>query len=100
MLILLTCQWFVADSVGLTGILAFALFVILDIFLIVSLEPNDFRVAFERQYMGRDSIEKPSIMRDDDGAPGKGHQRIFQSAQCFDVQVIGRLVEQQYVAAG
>src|SRR5258708_32634878 len=35
--------WFVANSVRLAGILALALFVILDVFLVVPFEPDDLR---------------------------------------------------------
>ena len=31
--------------------------------------------------------------------PGKFEQRLFQGAQRFDVEVVGRLVEQQHVGA-
>jgi len=34
---------------------------------IISLEPDDFAVAFKGQNMGGDAIQKPAIMRDNDG---------------------------------
>jgi hypothetical protein len=37
--------------------------------------------------------------RDDDGAAGIGFQRVFQRAERFGVEVVGRFVEQQHVAA-
>ncbi len=39
-------------------------------------------------------------MADDHGAAGKILQRLFQRAQGIDVEVVGRLVEQQHVGAG
>ncbi len=57
------------------------------------------RVAFERQDMGRDAIQEPAIVRNHEGVAGELQQRVFQRAQRFDVQVVGRFVEQQYVAA-
>jgi hypothetical protein len=36
---------------------------------------------------------------DDDGAPGEVEQRVLQRAEGLDVEVVGRLVEQQQVAA-
>ena len=38
-------------------------------------------------------------MADDHGAAGEIHQRILQRAQGFDIQVVGRLVKQQDIAA-
>jgi hypothetical protein len=37
---------------------------------------------------------------DDDGAAGEVLQRVFQRGQRFGVEVVGRFVEQQHVAAG
>jgi hypothetical protein len=37
---------------------------------------------------------------DDHGAAGEVFQRLFQRAQRLGVEVVGRLVEQQHVAAG
>ena len=56
------------------------------------------RVAFERQDVGRDAIQEPAVMRDDEGVARELQQRIFQRTQGFDVQVVGRFVEQQHVA--
>ena len=47
--------------------------------------------------MGRDAIEKEAIMRDDHGATGKILQGFFQRPQCFDIEIIGRFVEQQKI---
>src|ERR1700733_4822379 len=100
MLIGLPCQWFVADSMGLSGIFAFAFLVILNILLIIAFEPDNLGVALEGEDMGRDAIEEPAIVRDDHRAARKGHQGILERAQCFDIEIIGRFVEQQNVAAG
>src|SRR5450631_1268868 len=93
-------QWFVADSMRLCGIFAFTLLVILDVFLIVAFEPEDLRVALEGEDMSCDAVKEPAIVRDDDRATRERDQRIFERAQRFDIEVIGRLVEQQDVAAG
>ena len=85
---------------GLRGVVAFAPFVVLDIFLIVALEPRHLRIAFEGEYMRCDAVEKPAVVGNDHRAPGERHQRLFQGPQCFDVEVIGGLVKQQDVAAG
>src|ERR1700722_6911481 len=93
-------QWFVADSMGLGGVFAFAFLVILDVFLIVAFEPDDLRVAFESEDMGGDAVQEPAIVRDDDRTTRESHQRVFERAQSFDIEVVGRFIEQQHVAAG
>jgi hypothetical protein len=49
--------------------------------------------------VGGDAVEEPAIVADDDGAAGEGEQRVLEVAQGVDVEVVGRLVEQQQVAA-
>ncbi len=73
---------------------------VLFIILEVALEPFDVAVALERQDMRRDAVEEPAIVADDDGAAGEILQRFFQRAQRIDVEIVGRLVEQQHVGAG
>src|SRR5271165_5612199 len=99
MLMCLSCQWFVTNSVRLGGVLALAPFEVLDIFLEVAFEPYHLRIALERQYVRCDAIEEPAIVRDDDGAAREGEERLFQRAQRLDVQIVGGLVEQQHIAA-
>src|SRR5687767_6721550 len=65
--------------------------------LIVPLEPDDTAVAFEREDVRGDAIQEPAIVADDDGAAGVIEQRLFQRAQRVDVEVVGRLVEQEEV---
>ncbi len=38
-------------------------------------------------------------MRNDHGAAGEVFQRLFQRAQRFDVEIVGRFVEQHDIAA-
>ena len=38
-------------------------------------------------------------MRDDYGTAGELEERVFQGAECFDVEVVRRLVKQQQVSA-
>ena len=65
----------------------------------VALEPAHLRVALEREHVGGDPIEEPAIVGDDHGAAGERQQRLLERAQRVDVEVVGRLVEQQQVAA-
>ena len=67
--------------------------------LVVALEPHRLAVAFEREDVRGDAIEKPAIVADDHGAAGVVEQRLFERAQRVDVEVVGRFVEQQQVAA-
>jgi hypothetical protein len=66
----------------------------------VALEPFDMAVALEGEDVGRDTVEEPAIMADDHGAAGEVLQRLFQRPQRVDVEIVGRLVEQQDVGAG
>ncbi len=59
----------------------------------------DLRVAFEGKDVRRDAVEEPAVVRDHDGAAGEVEQRLFERTQGVDVEVVGRLVEQQHVAA-
>jgi hypothetical protein len=49
--------------------------------------------------VGGDAVEEPAIVRDHDRAAGEVQQRFLERAQRLDVEVVGRLVEQQHVAA-
>src|SRR6476620_5901534 len=73
----------------------FVLLVVLEI----ALEPFDVAVAFERQHMGRDAVEEPAIVADDHRAAGEILQRLFERPQGIDIEVVGRLVEQEHVRA-
>ena len=41
-----------------------------------------------------DAIEKPAIVRNHEHAAGKLEQGIFERAQGFHVQIVGRFIEQ------
>src|SRR5207302_11252238 len=66
---------------------------------VIAFAPHDLTVAFEGEDVGRDAIEKPAVMRDDDGAAGIIEQRLFERAQRADIEIVGRLVEQEKVGA-
>ena len=72
------------------------------VFLVVgeiALEPFDMAVALEGEHVGGDAVEEEAIVADDHGAAGEIEQRLFERAQRVDVEVVGRLVEQQQVGA-
>src|SRR5207244_1755107 len=67
--------------------------------LIVALEPHRPALALEGQDVGGDAVEEPAVVADDHRAAREVDERVLHGAQRVDVEVIGRLVEQQHVAA-
>ena len=63
----------------------------------VALEPAHLAVALEGEDVGGDPVEEPPVVADDDRAAGERLERVLQGAQRVDVEVVGRLVEQQDV---
>ncbi len=73
------------------------------VFLVVgeiALEPLDVAVALEGEDVGRDAVEKPAVVADDHGAAGEILKRLLQCTERVDVEVVGRLVEEENVGAG
>src|SRR5437868_11643751 len=66
----------------------------------IALEPFDVALALERQHVGGDAVQEPAVVADDDRAAGEILERLFERAQRVDVEIVGRLVEQQDVGAG
>src|SRR6185295_16519860 len=91
--ILLAGQFAVANPVRLIGFLAPSLLPIRFVFAVVPFEPEHFTVAFERHHVGRDPVQKPAVETADDGAAGEAFQSFFECAQGVDVEIVGRLVE-------
>ena len=56
-------------------------------------------VALPRQDVGGDPVEEPPVVGGDHGTAGELEQRVLEGLQGLDVEVVGRLVEQQQVAA-
>ena len=92
-------KWLELDAVGAGRLLAEGAPPVVLVLLEVALEPFDVAVALERQDVGRDAVEEPAIVRDHHDAAGESEQGILERAQRVDVEVVGRLVEQQQVAA-
>ena len=49
--------------------------------------------------MRRDAVEEPPVVRDHDRAAGEVEERVLERAQGVHVEVVGRLVEEEDVAA-
>ena len=71
---------------------AFSVFFIIGI---IAFKPFDMAVAFKSQNMRGNTVEEPAIVRDDNRATGEVFQAFFQRAQRFNIQIIGRFIEQQ-----
>src|SRR5690606_21320128 len=90
---------FVAQSTGLGCLYAQSLSVVGFIFLIVALEEHDLGIAFERQNVRGDAVEEPTVVTDDQHGAGEFEQGILQGAEGFNVEIVGRFVQQQHIAA-
>ena len=55
--------------------------------------------AFPGKDVGGDEVEEPAVVGGDDHAAGELGDRVLQRRKGFGAQVVGRLVEQQHVAA-
>ena len=89
----------VGDPLGAVGLGAEQRPAVLLVGLEVALEPRDLAVALEGEDVGGDAVEEPAIVGDDHGAAGEGEEGLLERAQGVDVEVVGRLVEEQEVAA-
>src|SRR5262245_36089540 len=49
--------------------------------------------------MRGDPVEEPAVVADDNDAAGEVQNRFLEGPQRINVQVVGRLVEQEHVAA-
>ena len=59
----------------------------------------DFAVAFKRQDVRADAVEKITVVADDAHHAGKRDQRLLQHAQRRQVQIVRRFVEDEKIAA-
>ena len=55
-----------------------------------SLIEDHLRVTLEREDMRGDTIQKPTVVRDDDGTAGEILQALLQRTQRVDIDVVGR----------
>src|SRR5438477_3848995 len=68
--------------------------------LVVALEPHRTAVALEGEDVGRNAVEEPAIVADDHRAAPEVDERVLYGAERVDVEVVGRLVEEEHVATG
>ena len=65
---------------------------------IAALEEKDLTIALEGKNVGTDSVEEPAVVADNHSTAGKCFQTFFQCTQRVHVDIVGRLIEEQYVA--
>src|SRR5829696_4080117 len=65
----------------------------------VALEPEPLRLALVGEDVRRHAVEEPAVVADHHGAARKLLQSTLEAAQRLDVEVVGRLVEEQQVTA-
>ena len=68
------------------------------VFGIVALEIEDVTQRLESEDMCTDTVQEPTVVTDDDSTAGKGFQTFLQGTQRVDVNIVGRLVQQQHIA--
>ncbi len=90
-------QLLIAQSMRLVGFGAQSLAALGLVGLVVPLAPHRLAFAFERKDVGGHAVQEPSIVRYDDRAAAKIEQSFLQRSEGIDVEIVGRLVEEQEV---
>src|SRR5690606_23035319 len=88
-----------AQTVRLGAFLAEAALLVLLVLAIVALEELHVRITLERQNVRGDTVQEPAIVADHQRHARELQQRILERTQRLHVEIVGRLVEQQHVAA-
>ena len=92
--IILTPRHFsISNPVWLFGVPTEPLLAISFVFAVVPVEPCHSAVALEREDVGSNTVQKPSIVAADDGASTEPLQAFFQGAQRIHVQIVCRLIQ-------
>src|SRR4051794_10377249 len=65
----------------------------------IAFEPFDVAVALEGEDVGGEAVEEEAVVADHHRAAGEILERLLERAQRLDVEVVGRLVEEEDVAA-
>ena len=93
--VLLFNKFFVFHAMG-TYALAFGAFVFL-VLRVATLEEHNLTLVLERQNVSCHAIQEPTVVRDYHSTACKVVKTLLQRTQSVYVDVVGRLVEQQYV---
>jgi hypothetical protein len=70
------------------------------VILKVTLVPDDITLALKSHDVSADAVQKPAVVADDDRCSGKLENRVFQSAERINIQVVRRFVQEKEISAG
>ena len=65
------------------------------VFGIATRKPHGTAVAFEREDVSRNTVEKPTVVADYYDAPRELDECILKSAQCVNVQIVRWFIKEQ-----
>ncbi len=88
-----SCQLPILNPARVTGGGGESPFVVFLVFRVITVKEQDLAVSLKGQDVRADAVQKPAVVADYDDASGKALQRVFQRAQCVDIQIVGRLVK-------
>ena len=84
----------------LDGLGAVGLLLPLFVFGKVTFEELDLALILIVEDVSGDTVEEPAVVGDDHGTTRELQQGVLEGAQGFDIQIVGRFIQQQHVAAG
>src|SRR5690606_33060588 len=84
-------------AVGLDGFGPKPPLLVFLVFLEPAFHEHHATLVLEGHDVRADAVQEPAIVADDHGAAGVAEERLLERAQRVDVQVVGRLVEQEDV---
>lgn len=87
------------DALGNDAVGAQATHLILLVGFEVALEPFHMAVTLEGEDVSGQAVKEPAVVGDDHGAARELFQSLFKVLKGFDVQVVGRFVEQDQITA-
>ena len=94
-----TLERLVPDPLRACALLAQAFPLLLFVLVVVAGIEHHLRFALECEDVCGNAIQKPAVVGDDEHRAGELEQRFFECTQGFDVKVVGRLIQQQHIAA-
>jgi len=63
----------------------------------VPVEPDRLALSFKCKDVRRDAIQKPPVVSDYNGTPGKTQQGLLKCPECIHIKIVCRFIEQQNV---
>ncbi len=84
----------------LIGVVTEAAFAVGLVLAVIAVKVLDMTVAFERENMRGDTVEKPAVMRNYDRAAGKIFERLFKGSHRVYIKIVSGLVEEKNVSTG